>query len=172
MAETTGLNVQSGEMQDSGNFVLYNTNGNIVWQSFASPIDTLLPGQQLTETLNLTSWNSSTDVSTGHYSLQMVHKPDSLQLTLNYNTPHDSFNYSYWYGPTISDGVGTVVISLDHSGSFSMGYSNSSNTLVYIYQNGNSFGDNDQVLRRITIEHDGNLKLYRWDANNGPDLTL
>lgn len=168
MAETTGLNVQSGEMQDSGNFVLYNTNGNIVWQSFASPVDTLLPGQQLTETLNLTSWNSSTDVSTGHYSLQMVHKTDSLQLALNYNTPYDTFNYSYWYGPKISDGLGTMVISLDHSGSFSMGYGNSSNTLVYIYQNGNRFGDNDQVLRRITIEHDGNLRLYRWDANNGP----
>ncbi|KAH9293358.1 hypothetical protein KI387_041432, partial [Taxus chinensis] len=167
MAETTGLFVQSGEMQESGNFVLYNSNRNIVWQSFASPTDTLLPEQQLTETLNLTSWNSSTDVSTGHYSLKMVRTPVSLKLALNYNAPSGSSNYSYWSGPEIFEGSDTVVVSLDHSGSISMSYSNSSNGLLYIYQNSNRLGENERILSRITIEHDGNVRLYRWDANNG-----
>ncbi|KAH9309594.1 hypothetical protein KI387_037505 [Taxus chinensis] len=156
-----------GEMQESGNFVLYNSNRNIVWQSFASPTDTLLPEQQLTETLNLTSWNSSTDVSTGHYSLKMVRTPVSLKLALNYNAPSGSSNYSYWSGPEIFEGSDTVVVSLDHSGSISMSYSNSSNGLLYIYQNSNRLGENERILSRITIEHDGNVRLYRWDANNG-----
>eukprot|EP01018_Ginkgo_biloba_P000608 Gb_35930 [translate_table: standard] len=167
MGETTGLDVQSGEMLESGNFVLYNTDRNIVWQSFASPTDTLLPGQQLTESLNLSSRNSSSDVSTGHYWLKMMQKPDSLKLALNYNPPYESFNYSYWSGPEISNVSGPVVASLDSSGSFSMSYGKSSNGLVYIYQNSNSSSEGDRNLRRITVESDGNLKLYRWDANNG-----
>ena len=39
----------SASMLNSGNFVLYNSDLKIIWQSFESPTDTLLPGQSLPE---------------------------------------------------------------------------------------------------------------------------
>lgn len=164
MAETTGLSVESGEMQDSGNSVLYNSDLDIVWQSFASPIDALLPGQELTQSLNLTSWNSSTDVSRGRYFLKIMQEPESLKI-LNYNIPYEFFNYSYWSRPMIYNATGSAVAFLNLSRSFSMSFGEPSKESVYIYHNKNSLAQDGRALRRITLEHDGNLRLYRWDAN-------
>lgn len=108
-------------MQDSGNSVLYNSDLDIVWQSFASPIDALLPGQELTQSLNLTSWNSSTDVSRGRYFLKIMQEPESLKI-LNYNIPYEFFNYSYWSGPMIYNATGSAVAFLNLSRSFSMSF--------------------------------------------------
>ncbi|CAA6675520.1 unnamed protein product [Spirodela intermedia] len=43
------------ELLETGNMVLTNGTGGFVWQSFASPTDTLLPGQQLTRNTVLVS---------------------------------------------------------------------------------------------------------------------
>jgi hypothetical protein len=37
----------SASMLNSGNFVIYNSDREIIWQSFDHPTDTLLPGQRL-----------------------------------------------------------------------------------------------------------------------------
>lgn len=44
---TTEEAIAGASMLDNGNFVVYNSNGGVIWQSFDSPSDTLLPGQRL-----------------------------------------------------------------------------------------------------------------------------
>jgi len=115
----------------------------------------------------------------GYYTLKMLQEPTSLSLALTYNLPEapdDSLsNYSYWAGPDISNATGDVVAILDDKGSFGVVYGpGSSIGAVYVYKN-----DRDNtglvynrsttssgyatILRRLVLEENGNLRLYRWD---------
>ena len=58
-------------MLDTGNFVLCNSDGGIMWQSYSHPTDTLLPTQRLAAGMQLISSASQTDQSTGTFGLYM-----------------------------------------------------------------------------------------------------
>ncbi|CAK9176942.1 unnamed protein product [Ilex paraguariensis] len=178
-SNTSGVGIETAVMADNGNFILYNIDLNIAWQSFSHPSDTLLPGQPLTVSQELTSSRSPSHG--GYYTLEMLQQPTSLSLALTYNLPEsydtspDSYtNYSYWSGPDISNVTGDVVAVMDEAGSFGIVYGSSLDGAVYVYKND---GDNgglsstanqsvtgrSSVLRRLTLETNGNLRLYRWD---------
>ncbi|GAU23716.1 hypothetical protein TSUD_46460 [Trifolium subterraneum] len=71
-----GTNATSAMMQDDGNFILTNSLSKIIWQSFDSPTDTILPGQTLNMGQMLFSnANGTQDYSTGQYKLE-VQKSD------------------------------------------------------------------------------------------------
>lgn len=58
-------------MDDSGNFVLYDEDFYIIWQSFYHPTDTILGGQNLTIDDELVSSMSKSDHSSGRFYLSM-----------------------------------------------------------------------------------------------------
>ncbi|XVF12593.1 hypothetical protein REPUB_Repub08aG0132200 [Reevesia pubescens] len=177
-SNTSGSRAEFAVMSESGNFILYNSNNRPAWQSFAHPSDTLLPNQPLTVSLELTS--SMSPSHGGYYALKMLQQTTSLTLALTYNLPN-SFdasteaytNYSYWASPDISNVTGDVVAVLDEAGSFGIVYGESSDGAIYVYKNdgdynGLSSATNQSnvrlsVLRRLIIETNGNLRLYRWD---------
>ncbi|KAG9141692.1 hypothetical protein Leryth_025340 [Lithospermum erythrorhizon] len=178
---TSGRNIEFAVMSENGNFVLYNSDRRIIWQSFSHPSDTLLPGQTLTVSLELTS-SKSISSDGGYFSLKMLQQPTSLSLALTYNLPDDSqvslddhsyTNYSYWSGPDISNVTGNVVAALNEAGSFGIVYGSSSDGAVYVYKNDNDSGGLStalnltntvpSVIRRLTLESNGNLRMYRWD---------
>ncbi|XVE58438.1 hypothetical protein DITRI_Ditri04bG0169600 [Diplodiscus trichospermus] len=178
-SNTSGTRVEFAVMSESGNFILYAANNSPAWQSFAHPSDTLLPNQPLTVSLELTS--SKSPSHGGYYALKMLQQPTSLTLALTYNLPANSYdsspetytNYSYWASPDVSNVTGDVVAVLDEAGSFGIVYGESSNGAIYVYKNdgdynGLSSATNQSnvrlaVLRRLIIENNGNLRLYRWD---------
>lgn len=72
---TAGKSVSGMNVTDSGNLVLFDSKNAIVWQSFDHPTDSLVPGQKLYELgQRLTSSVSSTNWSTGLYSLQVMNR--------------------------------------------------------------------------------------------------
>lgn len=73
-SNTTGEGVESAHMSDNGNFILYTADGNISWQSFSHPSDTLLPGQALTVSQELTSSRSRDSHGSGFYTLKCYKK--------------------------------------------------------------------------------------------------
>ncbi|XP_052182698.1 G-type lectin S-receptor-like serine/threonine-protein kinase At5g24080 isoform X2 [Diospyros lotus] len=163
-------------MSETGNLILYDANQTIAWQSFSHPSDTLLPGQPLSVALELTSPKSPSHG--GYYSLTMMQQPTSLSLALSFNLPEsepspDSYNnYSYWSGPDISNVTGDVIAILDEEGSFGIVYGSSSDGAVYVFKNDADNGGlssaanrsiRSSILRRLTLETNGNLRLYRWD---------
>ncbi|KAL1552796.1 non-specific serine/threonine protein kinase [Salvia divinorum] len=164
-------------MSDNGNFIIYGPNQSVAWQSFSHPSDTLLPGQPLTADLELTSSKSTS--RDGYYTLKMQQQPTSLSLGLTYNLPesYDSppeslANFSYWSGPDISNVTGDVVAVMDDGGSFGIVYGSSADGAVYVYKNDNDSGSlsaamnrtsSPLVIRRLTLEANGNLRMYRWD---------
>ncbi|KAM7523567.1 hypothetical protein LguiA_013469 [Lonicera macranthoides] len=68
---TISQSASSASMLNTGNFVLYNSNGDIIWQSFEHPTDTLLVGQRLLNGGSLISSISEADHSLGISSLVM-----------------------------------------------------------------------------------------------------
>ncbi|KAF5800507.1 putative protein kinase RLK-Pelle-SD-2b family [Helianthus annuus] len=180
-SNTTRDDIQSAELLENGNLVLYTINQHIAWQSFSHPSDTLLPGQPLTISNELTSSRGPTRVG-GYYILKILQQPTSLTLALSYNLPKEPYNlstkalsnYSYWATPEFSNLTGDVTAVLDQAGSFGVVYGGDSASAgaVYVYKNDNDKGELSSainqtnrplVLRRIILETNGNLRLYRWD---------
>ncbi|RZC91192.1 hypothetical protein C5167_027254 [Papaver somniferum] len=170
-SNTSDSGVHNAEMSDSGNFVLYDTYLSPVWQSFSHPTDTLLPGQNLTVSLELASSNSSPSYG-GFYTLKMLQERTSLSLALTYNLPGSyngsqvtQSNYSYWSGPEVSNVTGKVSAILDESGNFGIVYGESAEGTVFVYKSeiDETRSNGELLLRRITLEKNGNLRLYRWD---------
>jgi len=92
-------NATSAMMQDNGNFVLLNSHSKIIWQSFDSPTDTILPGQILNMSQMLFSnANGTEDYSTGQYKLEVQISDGNIVIS--------AFRYSdpgYWYTSTTSN---------------------------------------------------------------------
>ncbi|KAK9281338.1 hypothetical protein L1049_004237 [Liquidambar formosana] len=79
---TTGERVTGMELWDNGNLVLLDNNKKILWQSFRHPTDTLLPGQEFVEGMNLTSFPRH---NTLVYNLEV--KSGDLILYVGFQTP-------------------------------------------------------------------------------------
>ncbi|XP_050380816.1 G-type lectin S-receptor-like serine/threonine-protein kinase LECRK3 [Argentina anserina] len=101
-------NVSSASMMDSGNFVLYNASGAIVWQSFRYPTDTLLPTQPLLAGKELLSAKSETNHSSGIFRLAMQVDGNLVQYPVD--TGNDSpYSARYAYYASYTDRSGTNV---------------------------------------------------------------
>lgn len=179
-SNTSGDGAEFAVMSESGNFILFNAERIPIWQSFSHPSDTLLPNQPLSVSLELTTSKSLSHG--GYYALKMLQQRTTLKLALTFNLPEnyaglpESYsNYSYWSAPAISNVTGEVIAVLDEGGSFGVVYGDSANGAVYVYKNDNDNGGlsastnqsirnvRTQVVRRLTLESNGNLRLYRWD---------
>ncbi|XP_057495643.1 G-type lectin S-receptor-like serine/threonine-protein kinase LECRK2 [Actinidia eriantha] len=102
----------AASMLDSGNFVLYNSDQEIIWQSFDHPTDTIVPGQRLTAGKELFSGVSETDPSTGIFRLKMQNDGHLVQYPVD--VP-DAPPHAYWQSETYWVGD-NVTLNLDDDG--------------------------------------------------------
>lgn len=141
------------QLLDSGNLVLRSSSYAILWQSFEFPTNTLLANQFLTRELSLISYRSQTNYSAGFYKLYFDND-NVLRLLFD-----DGVEISGVYWPDIGlvswDAGRTIfndtrVASFDSNGQFK-----SSDDLQF---NASDFGIGPQ--RRLTLDFDGNLRMY------------
>ncbi|XP_066354140.1 putative receptor protein kinase ZmPK1 [Miscanthus floridulus] len=92
---TSSKGADYAELMDSGNLVMKNQGGNILWQSFDHPTDTLLPTQPVTASAKLVS----TDLPhpSSYYTLRF---DDRYILSLAYDGP--DISNLYWPNPDFS----------------------------------------------------------------------
>lgn len=147
------------QLQDRGNLVLSNSTRYVFWQSFDFPTDTLLPDQRLTKNTELISSKSQTNYSSGFYKLYF--DADNILRLL-----FDSIEISsiYWPPPYVSSWdagrssfsdsrIGSRVAVFDRDGYFQ----SSDNVTAFSAD----FGVG--AIRRLTVDFDGNLRLYSLD---------
>ncbi|TXG46439.1 hypothetical protein EZV62_014921 [Acer yangbiense] len=144
-------------MLDKGNFVLYNSDGGIIWQSFTHPTFTLLPTQILPAPNDLSSSLFETDQSTGIFFLRMQRDRNLVLYPIGNPVPE----YSYWQSETYDMGdKGSLNLDLDGR--------------LYIL-NATGFTSKNltsRVFRRrgtifmLKIDWDGLLRLYSHDLSN------
>ncbi|KAF8024230.1 hypothetical protein BT93_F1434 [Corymbia citriodora subsp. variegata] len=140
-------------LNDTGNLVLTDDSGVVLWQSFDSPTDTLLPLQQLARKTSLISTRSRYNTSTGFYKLYF---DDKNVLSLLFDGP--LFWSVYWPYQWFS--------------SFQLGRNQYSSSRIAVLDPLGLFQSSDNysfyasdygvaaVQRRMTLDFDGNLRVY------------
>ncbi|XP_050381596.1 G-type lectin S-receptor-like serine/threonine-protein kinase SD3-1 [Argentina anserina] len=150
-SRTSQLSVVSAALHDNGNLVLLNEEKHIVWQSFNTPSDTLLPGQNFSRSqmLRAASKNLVSDYMSSYYTLFMN---GDGQLQLRWES-----HFVYWTSGSAPSSNITAFLT-------------SEGALQLCDQNLNPvwsmFGEdyNDSVSYRfLRLDVDGNLRLYSWD---------
>ncbi|BBH06191.1 hypothetical protein Prudu_017767 [Prunus dulcis] len=144
---------------ETGNLVLINQEKRVIWQSFDSPTDTLLPSQRLVKNTTLVSVKSQGTYLSGFYNFKFV---DNNVLYLVYNGPLLSSVYWPKTDGTVFDIGRTPYNSsrlavLDEAGQFI-----SSDNLMF---NASDYGIGPK--RRLTMDYDGILRLYSIDESTG-----
>ncbi|KAE8098811.1 hypothetical protein FH972_016847 [Carpinus fangiana] len=146
-SDTSKLSVVSADLRDDGNLVLLNGKKDVVWQSFNTPSDTLLPGQTLSvsQTLRAASKNSMSS----YFTLYVNDSAGQLQLRWESHV-------IYWTsGNTISS---NITVFLTSNGALQL----RDQKLKPVWS---VFGQdhNDSVRYRfLRLDMDGNLRLYSW----------
>ncbi|XP_021829567.1 putative receptor protein kinase ZmPK1 [Prunus avium] len=144
---------------ETGNLVLINQEKMVIWQSFDSPTDTLLPSQRLVKNTTLVSVRSQGTYLSGFYNFRFN---DNNVLYLVYNGPRFSSVYFPKQDKTVFDYKRTPynsskVAILDEAGQFI-----SSDDLMF---NASDYGIGPK--RRLTMDYDGILRLYSLNASTG-----
>lgn len=145
---------------NTGNLVLQDSNNTVLWQTFDIPTDTLLPFQQLTKDIRLVSSRNGGHAS-GYYSLYF--DSDNV-LKMVFDGPDTSS--LYWPSP---DPLSNI---------FQQGRTNLNNTRIAVFDDNGRFDSSDDlqfnasdfglgVLRRLTFDYDGNLRLYSLNNATG-----
>ncbi|KAK1371552.1 Receptor-like serine/threonine-protein kinase [Heracleum sosnowskyi] len=150
--------ISSASMLDSGNFVLYGSNQEKIWQSFDNPTDTILPGQILAQNQELFSSRSNSDYSTGIFRLKMQSDSNLVQYPVQTT---DSAPYSYWNTGTFGRGGVNVTLNLDPDGHLYL--LNNSVAILHNISNGVS---ETRRLYLLKIDFDGILSLYSFSLEN------
>uniref|UniRef100_J3MBK8 Receptor-like serine/threonine-protein kinase n=1 Tax=Oryza brachyantha TaxID=4533 RepID=J3MBK8_ORYBR len=150
---TTSTRASRAELQNSGNLVVMDPDGHHLWRSFDSPTDTLLPTQPMTRDTKLVSASARGLPYSGLYTFFF---DNNNVLSLIYNGSETSS--IYWPNPSFLpwDNGRTTYYSnrngvLDSDGRFV-----ATDQLTFV---ASDHGQKD-VMRRLTLDYDGNLRMY------------
>lgn len=152
-SNTSTLGVQKAGLLDSGNLVLLDDDNKVVWESFSSPINTLLPGQSLHFPQNLRA-PSAQSVSS-YYSLE-IRQTGELALVWEHNV-------TYWRSH-FSSSASVKEARFESTGVLGL-YEDSSKAVWSVTSK--DFGDPSVTLRHLRIDQDGNLRIYSWNNEVG-----
>ncbi|PQQ13366.1 G-type lectin S-receptor-like serine/threonine-protein kinase [Prunus yedoensis var. nudiflora] len=150
---------------DSGNFVLYNSSQEIVWQSFDHPTDTLLPGQRLLAGEELFSAKSEADHSTGIFRLKMQNDGNLVQYPVD---SLDTRPYAYYASSTFGAGE-NVTLNFGAYGHLYLLNSTGSN-IRNITDGGLPTDEGKLYLMRI--DADGIFRLYSHGLKKNAILSI
>jgi predicted nucleic acid-binding Zn ribbon protein len=157
---THSSSTHHAELQDTGNLVIMDATNYSLWQSFSSPTDTLLPNQHITTNSKLIS--AYRGLSSDYYRLSFE---DTYLLSLKYI--QSEMSSIYWYNKNFSvlgmlaDGTLPFLTTkcgvLDQNG-------------IFLSSDGLRFEASDLgkgIWRRLTLDPDGNLRLYSLSEDDG-----
>jgi thiamine kinase-like enzyme len=151
---------------DSGNFVLYDSNSTIIWQSFDYPTDTLLPNQLLRVRSQLVSSSSETNHSTGIFRIKMQNDGNLVLYQYAVGVP-DHPDYAYW--SAVTNFVGNnATLTLDKNGRLYM----LNRTGVVVKNITNEVIPSDGKMYRATIDNDGIFRLYSHDLGENGNWSI
>ncbi|XP_071720330.1 G-type lectin S-receptor-like serine/threonine-protein kinase SD3-1 [Rutidosis leptorrhynchoides] len=151
-SNTTDSSIDSAVLQDNGNFILLNKDKNIVWQSFDTPYDTILPGQNLSnnQVLRAAGRNSISSL----YTLRIGVVGD---LELKWEN-----DVIYWRSTSSSSRTALRAV-LDSDGALRL-FDQLSSPIWSVF--GDDHDEPDVQFRILRLDVDGNLRLHSWSKKS------
>ncbi|KAF8018565.1 hypothetical protein BT93_H3447 [Corymbia citriodora subsp. variegata] len=159
-----GGSTASASMLDSGNFVLYNSNQEVIWQSFDTPTDTILGGQSLSASQELHSSASDTDPSTGLFLAIM--QLDGVLALYPQGTPLTA-DYGYWDSQTPNNGP-DVTLHLEDDGFLYL----LKPPGVYLKNFTSQGVRKEDMIYLARIDPDGIFRLYSYNITRKDDRSV
>lgn len=156
---TSGSGANLAKLLENGNLVVMDNGGKYLWQSFNNPTNTLLPGQPITLSTKLVSANVSL-ISLSHY---VCRYNDDNMLSLIYEDPELSAVYWPLPGTNSWSNNRWASNSTRYGVLNDQGYFKSSDNLTFHASDFGAVG----IKRRLTLDYDGNLRLYSLDERSG-----
>ncbi|KAJ9704002.1 hypothetical protein PVL29_005333 [Vitis rotundifolia] len=157
-------------MQDSGNFVLYNQDKDIIWESFKFPTDTILGGQNLSNGGQLLSNLSESNYSTGRFRLKMQADGNLVLYTAN---AEDLAFSSYWASETWTESNNTRQLYLNDTTGQLLVRDGVSLYPEKILFNGAAMPKHDDgIIYRATLDYDGVFRLYSHSFNRKNEVEV
>ncbi|KAJ4977964.1 hypothetical protein NE237_008744 [Protea cynaroides] len=148
-SNTSGLGVHTASLLNNGNLVLMGKANEVLWQSFDSPTNTLLPGQTLHFSQGLRA-PSTTSISS-YYNLVIRHTGDLALIWEN--------NVTYW-SSHLTFSADVKEARFESTGV--IGLFDATDRLIWS-KSSKDYGDPSVLLRHLRIDSDGNLRIYSWD---------
>ncbi|KAK4266350.1 hypothetical protein QN277_027290 [Acacia crassicarpa] len=156
-------NASSASMQDNGNFVLKNSLSNTIWESFASPTDTILPGQRLgMGQILYSNANGTIDYSTGNYKLEV--QSDGNIVLDAFRNPDEA----YWNAITIGHKNVSVVFDNNTAMLYAV---NDTQTISQMTQQSELPSPIEGYYHRATINDHGNFEQLIFRKEDGTEWT-
>ncbi|XP_077226959.1 G-type lectin S-receptor-like serine/threonine-protein kinase SD3-1 [Tasmannia lanceolata] len=148
-SNTSSLGVQGASLLNNGNLILRDFGQKVVWESFHSPTDTLLPGQSLHFPQALQA--PSKNYIAGYYSF-VVRSSGDVALVWDGNV-------TYWSSQLSSS---VIVEEARFESNGVLGLFDSTNQIVW-YKSSKDLSEPSVVFRHLRLDADGNLRIYSWD---------
>ncbi|XP_073135591.1 G-type lectin S-receptor-like serine/threonine-protein kinase At1g34300 [Henckelia pumila] len=149
-SDTTDLGVISAALEDSGNFLLKNSAGAVVWSTFDHPVDTIVPTQEL---------NTNQTLSSGIYSFKLL---ENGNLTLSWNDSIEYYNSGL--NTTLNSNITKPVLSIQPIGIVTLSDPSLSTPLDLAYASDYA---EEGFLWYLKLDNDGNLRLYSSARGSG-----
>uniref|UniRef100_A0A0D6R145 Receptor-like serine/threonine-protein kinase n=1 Tax=Araucaria cunninghamii TaxID=56994 RepID=A0A0D6R145_ARACU len=150
-SNTSHSGVAGAVLRDNGNLVLSDNGHKIVWESFNTPSDTLVPGQRLHVGQMLRAASRSSVSS--YYNMAME---SSGELTLKWES-----NVIYWKSGTGSLPSDSRPRGAIFAGNGVFGLFDRRGRMVWSRYS-NDYTDSKVVLRYLRLDVDGNLRMFSW----------
>lgn len=153
------VKVAYAAMLDTGNFVLCGNTSVIGWQSFASPVDTILPTQEINRGGLLSSRRLPSNYSIGRFQLGLGLEGNLCLITINLPTklPYDPFcSINMGRQIVFNQTGGRLFVKTDE------GVKDVVSAGIYTPEN---------YYQRATLDPDGVLRLYVYPKKDSGTLT-
>lgn len=148
-------------MLDDGNFVLYNSNSMIIWQSFSFPTNTIVAEQRLIVQWTLFSHFSKTNHSTRRFRIVMYDNGNLVSYPMaTTNSSRDAYRHSgTWRGGR------NVSLNLDSHGRLYL-----LNSTGFTIKNLTEY-QTGTFIYRATMDVDGIFRLYAHRIENNGSVS-
>ncbi|KAJ7298177.1 hypothetical protein O6H91_Y012500 [Diphasiastrum complanatum] len=155
MSGTSGMNITSMLIEDSGNLILRHISGRTIWQSFDHPADSFVPGMKWYVGSNLNSFKSPMNPAQGRFSARML---QTSEIECLWNATTKYWSSGFWNGHS-------------YTGIPEMSYDPRYDVLAFVNDSGRPYlagngKKNAQVLWHYTLESDGMTRVRIWDSSN------
>ncbi|KAM0832686.1 hypothetical protein ACQ4PT_064739 [Festuca glaucescens] len=143
-------------LRDTGSLAVEDARGAVLWQSFDHPTDTLLPAQSVGANGLVSSGRL---LAAGHYGFRFS---DYAMLSLVYDDGGGQVSSIYWPNPYFSYWQNSrKIYNFSRQADFdSSGHFLASDNATFDAADLGAAG----VRRRLTLDTDGNLRMYSLDA--------